>query len=75
MQFKLKEIHWSIWKSLASRKKGFWKLVLRRFIAPDDFKDELNVGQWLLYRRTNVGDMDVDFPNEFWNEIKKYHTK
>lgn len=75
MQFRLKEIHWSIWKSLASRKKGFWQFILRRFISPDSFEDNLEVGEWLFYRRTKMSEMDIDFPPEFWVELKRYYEK
>lgn len=75
MKFELKKIHWSIGKFLASRRKGFWQFIFRRFISPDLVQDDLKQGQWLYYRRTKSGEQDIDFSNEFWEQLQEYHTK
>ncbi len=72
MKLELKKIHWSIWKSLASRKKGFWQFILRLFVSPDTITEDLKIGEWQYYRRLNCGSMDIDFSPEFWEQLAIY---
>ena len=74
MRLELKEIHWSIWRSLASRKRGFWKLVLKRFIHSSEINEELTLNSWRYYKRTAVSGVEYDLTDDF-NEALKAHKE
>lgn len=75
MKLVLKDIKWSIWKSLASRRKGVWQFILRRFISADTVNLDLKIGEWEYYRRSFKGEQKIDFSKDYWIELQSYHTK